>query len=437
MAALLCLAAIPLAGASAQGSGPILAALPPPQPNQTSAEYGKAVEFLNGHIIVSAPREDIIGAVHIYDRATLSLARSLFGQGLDGYGEFLHNVGLAYGRDRIQDLLLGGPNVQGGLFALKGSSSTYLDESSASPLLEPFQPAQFGYAAAVIGDVNGDGLQDYVVGAPSYRVSGDPYQKGAAFVISGRTATVLSTIVGTAWFGRFGESVAAVGDYDGDGKGDVAIGAPDTASVGGTVALYGSSNNFSTPLFQFHGIVQSGSIKNERLGTRLVAIDLDCDGVRDLVAGSYRADVAPFGSPDDGVIRALRGGDLKNGQVVEMYAHYGAENSQLGYRLISMPDMNGDRRGDIATVQWTMVGAQAGVSLQLLNGGNGTEIGSYVLAASPDSTRHVPAIAAGPDLNGDGYADILLGRPGLNRADLMSGGFLATQAHDTPMSACP
>jgi hypothetical protein len=437
LAALVCQAAFPSAKASAQGLEPILATFARPQPNQTSAEFGKAVTFLNGHIVVGAPREGLVGAVEFFDGASYAPAHTLFGLGLDGFGEYLHNVGLAYGRDRIQDLILGGPHVQGALFALKGAGATYIEETSAVPLLVPFQPAQFGSAAAVIGDVDGDSLQDYVVGAPTYTVPGEIYPRGAAFVISGKTASVLSTIVGSLAFGRFGESVAAVGDYDGDGKGDVAIGAPDTSNLAGTVSIYGSALSFTLPYVQFNGIAQSGSIQRERLGTRLVASDIDCDGVKDLVTGSYRADIAPFDSAEDGVIRAFRGSALRIGQVSEIFARSGSQNSQLGLRLVTVPDINGDRRDDLVTVQWMTGGPQALVAVRVLSGGNGTEIGAHVLPAALDTTRQVPSLAAGPDKNSDGYGDILLGRPGLDSAELLNGSFFAAQAHETAMQACP
>jgi hypothetical protein len=104
---------------------------------------------------------------------------------------------------------------------------------------------------------------------------------------------------------------------------------------------------------------------------------------------------------------------------------------------VTVPDINGDRRDDLVTVQWMTGGPQALVSVRVLSGGNGTEIGAHVLPAALDTTRQVPSLAAGPDKNSDGYGDILLGRPGLDSAELLNGSFFAAQAHETAMQACP
>src|SRR5262249_26275123 len=102
-------------------------------------------------------------------------------------------------------------------------------------------PERLGFAAQGVGDVNGDGIVDFVVGAPSFgsNFSGN----GAVFVVFGSAAGFPAALLdsdldGTNGFrldGTGGEgaghSVAAAGDVNGDGLGDILVGANGAAYV--------------------------------------------------------------------------------------------------------------------------------------------------------------------------------------------------------------
>lgn len=91
----------------------------------------------------------------------------------------------------------------------------------------PQAGANFGAAIAEVGDVNGDGIPDLLVGAPLQDVDGRTDQ-GQAFVISGDDGTLLFTLDNpTPQAGaQFGSALARTGDIDGDGKLDFLVGAP-------------------------------------------------------------------------------------------------------------------------------------------------------------------------------------------------------------------
>ncbi len=94
--------------------------------------------------------------------------------------------------------------------------------------VQPSRGANFGTSVTTAGDVNGDGYDDVIVGAPDY--SNGQTGEGAAFVYYGSVAGVSTTASWIAELNQpnavFGTSVATAGDVNGDGYADVIIGAP-------------------------------------------------------------------------------------------------------------------------------------------------------------------------------------------------------------------
>ncbi|MBU0705016.1 MAG: integrin alpha, partial [Chloroflexi bacterium] len=91
------------------------------------------------------------------------------------------------------------------------------------------QGSELGYSVGTAGDVNGDGYDDVIVGAPLYIDNVE--RVGAAFVFygsdTGLSTTPALTITGGQKGSRFGASVGAAGDVNGDGYADVIVGAPE------------------------------------------------------------------------------------------------------------------------------------------------------------------------------------------------------------------
>jgi hypothetical protein len=110
----------------------------------------------------------------------------------------------------------------GGALASEGQTLLFrLDDP------KPQESASFGSALAAVGDVDGDGVPDLAVGAPGQEVAGRNSQ-GQVSVLSGATGSLLHTLDDpTPRAGAsFGSALAAVGDVDGDGVPDLAVGAP-------------------------------------------------------------------------------------------------------------------------------------------------------------------------------------------------------------------
>ena len=93
---------------------------------------------------------------------------------------------------------------------------------------------ELGFSVAVLGDIDGDGADDYIVGAPRSDVGGT--DAGTAYVVSGLSGTTLHTLHGSRPGDRFGYSVAGPGDLDGDTVPDWIVGAPQVWYEPGAVA---------------------------------------------------------------------------------------------------------------------------------------------------------------------------------------------------------
>ncbi len=136
------------------------------------------------------------------------------------FGTTIARVGDQDG-DGIVDLLIGSPSwneplgtIDSGRATLWSGSTYALIESFENPL--PSFSALFGASLASAGDVDNDGYRDMLIGALNYEVV--PGERpGAAFVYSGRTHDLLQRHLGTEALGGMGRGVAGLGDIDGDG----------------------------------------------------------------------------------------------------------------------------------------------------------------------------------------------------------------------------
>ena len=165
--------------------------------------------------------------------------------------------------------------------------------------------AQFGSTVASIGDVDRDGIADYAVGEPNYNVSSASHE-GRVWLYSGASGTLLRVHVGSAG-DSLGASVRGAGDVDGDGADDVLVGAPQHSSSnffeeGLAVVFSGSTGNV---IWSVHG-----SDDFQHVGVCVDSTgDLDGDGRPEALVGSA-ADFAWVVDANGAVLHDLRGGLL-------------------------------------------------------------------------------------------------------------------------------
>ncbi|MEC9477227.1 MAG: hypothetical protein VX764_09335 [Planctomycetota bacterium] len=225
--------------------------------------------------------------------------------------------------DGIPDLIAGAPGAEGSdndggnAYIIRGSANVDTEIDLKFPpadsvvVLQGASPGdQLGFSVSNAGDVNGDGADDFIVGAPgavgtdsdqnspdtgrAYLVWGSPDLPTSINVSSLGSAGV--TIIGGHEDGRFGASVSSAGDFNNDGFGDIIVGAPfeehgSTDSGAAYLILGGPSFPSTMDLSMSHSNValfKTGGA-DHRVGSSVADLeDFNGDGVSDIAITSLR-----------------------------------------------------------------------------------------------------------------------------------------------------
>lgn len=329
------------------------------------------------------------------------------GYSLAGAGDF--------NGDGYDDIILGNPfgTVYGLAHVFFGPVVGNLDVSAADVRLECDNGelgAQFGWSVGGGGDVNGDGYDDVVVGAPGYYEGVD----GRAYVFFGPlSGTTLSSSADSRLIpphvDGMGFGVALVQDVTGDALDDlwVSMVAYSYASES-TVYLFAGPLDVTLHETDAVGTVTPGA---DDITGHLVAgaSDVDGDGVRDLLFGGFYTGAKVIGGDISG---AITGDDA--------LATLWAEPAGVGgYSLLSVAgpgDVDGDGVGDVLMGDYSYSDAYAsqGAAYLFLGpvaGDLDASAADLILAGETESSHAGLAVGAPGDVDGDGLDDFLVGAP--------------------------
>jgi len=282
------------------------------------------------------------------------------------------------------------------------------------------ESAWFGLGVGGAGDVNGDGYDDVIVGA---RVFFGASGLENAFLYLGSAGGPSATPDWSSSASRSCTviSVSGAGDVNGDGYDDVIVGEPcsDSGGSGGRAALYlGSASGLSdTPSWVVRSEQFSASYGTSVSG----AGDVNADGYDDVIIGASRFDGV---LEDEGRAFLYLGSAGGLSPDPDWTAEGGQEDAQFGTSVSGAGDVNGDGYGDV------IVGARFFDDPEWNEGGAFLYFGGAGgLSDDPDWTAESDvagawfgaSVSGADDVDGDGYADVIVGAPMLSAGETDEG----------------
>ncbi len=328
-----------------------------------------------------------------------------------------------------------------------------------------------GHSVSGAGDVNGDGFDDFIIGAHQSDPNGVA-NAGTSYVVFGNgsgfgSSLNLSTLDGTNGFalegatsGEFsGLSVASAGDVNGDGFDDVVIGARGYNNDGSSYVVFGSDAGFGAT-FDLGSLELGTGVEGFKITgidaefsdiTVSSAGDFNGDGIDDIIIGSQGGD--PGGVANAGesyVVFGQAGGfgatlDVSSLDGTNGFAISGADASDNSGLAVSAGDLNNDGYDDVVVggfladpngandageiyVVYGGEGVQpADVNVSTLDGTNG-----FVINGTEAGAQAGRAVSSAGDVNGDGIDDLLIGAP---KSDYDLGGAYVVFGQDGGLGA--
>jgi hypothetical protein len=403
----------------------------PTAPLPTGVLFWRVRATVNGTRQTSATWEFGVGV------RTASKASTSFGTVLDVNG------------DGYADVIVGAPdasNTKGESRA--GRAHLYLGGpsglSTSAQLLDgpDGADAEFGLSVASAGDVNGDGYADVIVGANSAtNTKGESRAGRAHLYLGGPSGLSPSPQLLDGPDGvdaRFGSSVASAGDVNGDGYADVIVGADGATNAQGEFAAGRAHLYFGGPsgLSMSPQPLDGTDGANARFGSPVASAgDVNGDGYADVIIGAYAA-TDTKGERFAGRAYLYLGGPSGLSTAPQLLDGPDGAYAAFGRSVASAGDVNGDGYADVlvGTDGATNTKGEPGAGrARLYLGGPSGLSNTPQLLDGPDGQNALfgGSVASTGDVNGDGYADVIVGansatntkgESGAGRAHFYAGG---------------
>ncbi|NKI36598.1 DUF11 domain-containing protein, partial [Wenzhouxiangella sp. XN79A] len=337
------------------------------------------------------------------------------------------------------------------LSALDGTNGFVLNGEAAND--------EAGRSVSAGGDINGDGIDDLIIGAEgadqngsssgrSYVVFGSDTGFASPVELSGLDGSNGFALNGEAQYDLSGVSVSAAGDINGDGIDDLVIGAyradPNGNYSGRSYVVFGSDTGLASPvelsgLDGSNGFVLNGEAQSDYSGFSVsTAGDINGDDTDDLIIGAFGAD--PNGNSNAGKSYVVFGSgtvtnpfDLSTLDAVNGFGLNGETADDFsGSSVSAAGDINGDGIDDLiigspggffnneVRKSYVVFGSDSGLpnpfNLSSLNGSNG-----FVVNGETAGDRSGYSVSAAGDINGDGIDDLIIGAPYAETDGIVSG----------------
>ncbi len=286
-------------------------------------------------ILIGAPGQQSVGSgsAYLYSGQSGALIRQFDGENPgDNFGGAVRPAGDMDG-DLVPDLLIGAAGYDGGAGA--NSGRVYVLSGATGRRIKrldgPSANAQFGSAVAPLGDITGDDVSDFIVGAPNAGIG----TRGIAYVYSGADFSVLCELTAENTGANLGQYfMSSPGDITGDQKPDIYVTDWQDFARGSTTGrayLYSFDGDSCVRLYTLLGTSagQGFGIGNGTAG------DVNRDGKRDLLIGSW---ISPDGAANAGKVEVFNG---PNGARIRTITSTTAQEA-LGFDAHTMEDVTGD-----------------------------------------------------------------------------------------------
>ena len=334
------------------------------------------------------------GAVEILDAVTPSLSplHTFYGDSTGNrFGESVSGAG-DVNADGFDDIIVGAPrDSNNGTYSGSARVLSGVDGGVLYTFDGDTPGIRFGYSVSGAGDVNADGFGDIIVGASLD--DNDGHRSGSARVFSGVDGSILYTFDGDSPDVWFGYSVSGAGDVNADGYDDLIVGGP-VPNQGGNLSGYARvfSGVDGSILYTFNG-----NLPDDRFGKSVSgAGDVNADGYDDVIVGT--------GKPQSGIARVFSGVDGST-----LYTFDGNQPyDRFGDSVSGAGDVNGDGYGDLIVGAYRAHNNGPGSgSARVFSGVDGSVL--YTFNGDWTGDGFGGRVSGASDVNRDGFDDFIVG----------------------------